>query len=165
MTMLSGVMSSQVWPAEEGAIMAGTSPTVMAPVVVTCTQSERSGGSLGIGYVSTSGFLPINNDYRHLTLSSGLDYQPIEALKLAFSGRYSNSYVEVPPENAGDRFEALDPDQCQDRQHLVLALRSTHTITPWWGQDLLFGLNRIDSLGEGFSTAGFSVRGSIEIGF
>jgi outer membrane receptor protein involved in Fe transport len=42
---------------------------------------ERFGGSVGVGYVSTSGFLPINNDYRDFTLSSGLDYQPLEALK------------------------------------------------------------------------------------
>src|SRR5688572_17235641 len=65
--------------------------------------TERFGGSLGLGYVSTSGFLPINNDYRNFTLSSGLDYQPIEALKLAFTARYSDSHFAFPTESGGDR--------------------------------------------------------------
>jgi vitamin B12 transporter len=73
--------------------------------------SERFGGSLGVGYVSTTGFLPVNNDYNDLTVSSGLDYQPIEALKLAFSARYSDSHFEFPTESAGDRLSPLDPDQ------------------------------------------------------
>jgi TonB-dependent Receptor Plug Domain len=51
--------------------------------------SERVGGSLGVGSVSTSGHVPINHDYRDFTVSSGLDYQPLEALKLAFSARGS----------------------------------------------------------------------------
>jgi vitamin B12 transporter len=108
--------------------------------------SERFGGSLGVGYVSTSGHLPINNDYRDFTLSSGLDYQPIEALKLAFSARYSDSHFEFPTEVGGDRFSPLDPDQFQDRQRLVLSLRTTHAITRWWEQALLLGYNRNDSL-------------------
>ena len=106
--------------------------------------SERFGGSLGIGYVSTSGFLPINNSYRDFTLSSALDYQPIEALKLAFSARYSDSHVEFPTESAGDRLSPLDPTQYSDRQRLVLSLRTTHAITRWWEQILLLGYNRID---------------------
>jgi vitamin B12 transporter len=107
---------------------------------------ERFGGSLGLGYVSTSGFLPINNDYRNFTVSSGLDYQPIEAMKLAFSARYSDSHFEFPTESAGDRLSPLDPDQYQDRQRLVLSLRTTHAITRWWEQVLLLGYNRNDSL-------------------
>ncbi|MGH8067510.1 MAG: TonB-dependent receptor plug domain-containing protein [Candidatus Entotheonellia bacterium] len=108
--------------------------------------TERFGGSLGVGYVSTSGFLPINNDYRDFTLSSGLDYQPIEALKLAFSARYSDSHFEFPTESAGDRLSPLDPNQFQDRQRLVLSLRTTHAMTRWWEQVLLLGYNRNDSL-------------------
>jgi vitamin B12 transporter len=108
--------------------------------------TERFGGSLGVGYVSTSGFLPINNDYRDFTLSSGLDYQPIEALKLAFSARYSDSHLEFPTESAGDRLSPLDPNQFQDRQRLVLSLRTTHAITRWWEDVLLLGYNRNDSL-------------------
>ena len=84
--------------------------------------TERFGGSLGLGYVSTSGFLPINNYYSNFTVSSALDYQPIEALKLAFSARYSDSHFEFPTESAGDRLSPLDPDQFQDRQRLLLAL-------------------------------------------
>jgi vitamin B12 transporter len=106
--------------------------------------SERFGGSLGVGYVSTTGFLPVNNDYHDLTVSSGLDYQPIEALKLAFSARYSDSHFEFPTESAGDRLSPLDPDQFQDRQRLVLSLRTSHAITRWWEQILLLGYNRID---------------------
>jgi vitamin B12 transporter len=108
--------------------------------------SERFGGSLGVGYVSTSGHLPINNDYRDFTISSGLDYQPIEALKLAFSARYSDSHFEFPTEVGGDRFSPLDPDQFQDRQRLLLSLRTTHAITRWWEQALLLGYHRNDSL-------------------
>jgi vitamin B12 transporter len=108
--------------------------------------TARFGGSLGLGYVSTSGFLPINNDYRDFTVSSGLDYQPIEALKLAFTARYSDSHFEFPTEVAGDRLSPLDPDQFQDRQRLVLSLRTTHAITRWWEQVLLLGYNRNDSL-------------------
>jgi vitamin B12 transporter len=108
--------------------------------------TEHFGGSLGLGYVSTSGHLPINNDYRDFTISSGLDYQPLEALKLAFSARYSDSHFENPTESAGDRFEPLDPEQYQDRQRLVLSLRTTHAITRWWEQVLLLGYNRNDSL-------------------
>jgi len=108
--------------------------------------TQRLGGSLGVGYVSTSGFLPINNDYRDLTLSSSLDYQPIEALKLAFSARYSDSHFEFPTESAGDRLSPLDPDQFQDRQRLVASLRTTHALTRWWEQVLLLGYHRRDSL-------------------
>jgi vitamin B12 transporter len=108
--------------------------------------TEHFGGSLGVGYVSTSGFLPINNDYRDFTLSSGLDYQPIEALKLAFNARYSDSHFDNPTESAGDRLSPLDPDQFQDRQRLVLSLRTTHAITHWWEHVLLLGFSRIDSL-------------------
>jgi hypothetical protein len=71
---------------------------------------ERFGGSLGVGYISTTGFLPINDDYRDFTVSSGLDYQPIEVLKLAFSARYSDSHFAFPTEAAGDRLSPLDPD-------------------------------------------------------
>jgi vitamin B12 transporter len=110
--------------------------------------TERFGGSLGVGYVSTTGFLPINNGYHDFTISSGLDYQPIEVLKLAFSVRYSDSHFEFPTESAGDRLSPLDPDQFQDRQRLVLSLRGTHAITPWWEQVLLLGYNLIDSLFE-----------------
>ena len=106
--------------------------------------TERFGGSLGIGYVSTSGFFPINNSYRDFTISSALDYQPIEALKLAFSARYSDSHVEFPTEAAGDRLSPLDPTQYSDRERLVLSLRTTHAITRWWEQVLLLGYNRID---------------------
>jgi vitamin B12 transporter len=108
--------------------------------------TEHFGGSLGMGYVSTSGHLPINNDYRDFTISSGLDYQPLEALKLAFSARYSDSHFEFPTEGAGDRFGPLDPDQFQDRQRLVLSQRTTHAITRWWEHVLLLGYNRNDSL-------------------
>jgi vitamin B12 transporter len=108
--------------------------------------TERFGGSLGLGYVTTSGFLPINNDYRDFTISSGLDYQPIEALKLAFSARYSDSHFEFPTESAGDRLSPLDPNQFQDRQRLVLSLRTTHAMTRWWEQVLLLGYHRNDSL-------------------
>lgn len=108
--------------------------------------TERFGGSLGVGYVTTSGFLPINNDYRDFTISSGLDYRPIEALKMAFSARYSDSHLEFPTESAGDRLSPLDPDQFQDRQRLVLSLRTTHAITRWWEQVLLLGYNRNDTL-------------------
>jgi vitamin B12 transporter len=108
--------------------------------------TQTFGGSLGLGYVSTSGFLPINNDYRNFTLSSGLDYQPLEALKMAFSARYSDSHFGFPTESAGDRLSPLDPNQFQDRQRLVLSLRTTHAITPWWEQVLLLGYNRNDSL-------------------
>jgi vitamin B12 transporter len=108
--------------------------------------TERFGGSLGVGYVSTSGFLPINNDYRNFTVSSGLHYQPIEALKMAFSARYSDSHFEFPTESAGDRLSPLDPNQFQDRERLVLSLRTTHAITRWWEQVLLLGYNRNDSL-------------------
>jgi vitamin B12 transporter len=108
--------------------------------------TERFGGSLGIGYVSTTGFLPINNDYHDFTVSSGLDYQPIEVLKLAFSARYSDSHFAFPTESAGDRLSPLDPDQFQDRQRLLLSLRGTHAITPWWEQVLLLGYNLIDSV-------------------
>ena len=94
--------------------------------------------------MSTSGFLPINNSYRDFTLSSALDYQPIEALKLAFSARYSDSHVEFPTEAAGDRLSPLDPTQYSDRQRLVLSQRTTHAITRWWEQILLLGYNRID---------------------
>jgi vitamin B12 transporter len=92
--------------------------------------TERFGGSLGVGYVSTTGFLPINNDYHDFTVSSGLDYQPIEVLKLAFSARYSDSHFAFPTESAGDRLSPLDPDQFQDHQRLLLSLRGTHAITP-----------------------------------
>jgi vitamin B12 transporter len=108
--------------------------------------TARFGGSLGVGYVSTSGFLPINNAYRDVTLSAGLDYQPIEALKLAFSARYSDSHFEFPTESAGDRLSPLDPHQFQDRQRLVLSLRTTHAIAHRWEQALLLGYNRNDSL-------------------
>jgi vitamin B12 transporter len=108
--------------------------------------SERFGGSFGVGYVSTLGHLPINNDYRDFTISSGLDYQPLEALKLAFSARYSDSHFEFPTEVGGDRFSPLDPDQFQDRQRLVVSLRTTHAITRWWEQVLLLGYHRHDSL-------------------
>jgi vitamin B12 transporter len=108
--------------------------------------TERFGGSLGVGYVSTTGFLPINNDYHDFTVSSGLDYQPIEVLKLAFSARYSDSHFEFPTESAGDRLSPLDPHQFQDRQRLLVSLRTTHAITRWWEQVLLLGYNRNDSL-------------------
>jgi outer membrane receptor protein involved in Fe transport len=91
---------------------------------------ERFGGSLGVGYVSTSGFLPINNAYTNFTISSGLDYQPIEALKLAFSARFTDSFFEIPMEGAGDRLTPLDPDQFSERQRLILSLQTTHAITP-----------------------------------
>jgi vitamin B12 transporter len=107
--------------------------------------SEHLGGSFGVGYISTSGHLPINNDYRDFTISSGLDYQPLEALKLAFSTRYSDSHFEFPTEVGGDRFSPLDPDQFQDRQRLVMSLRTTHALTAWWEQVLLLGYNRHDS--------------------
>jgi vitamin B12 transporter len=108
--------------------------------------TERFGGSLGVGYVSTTGFLPINNDYHDFTVSSGLDYQPIEVLKLAFSARYSDSHFEFPTESAGDRLSPLDPHQFQDRQRLLVSLRTTHAITRWWEQILLLGYNRNDFL-------------------
>jgi outer membrane cobalamin receptor len=34
--------------------------------------TERFGGSLGVGYVTTTGFLPINNDYNDFTVSKDL---------------------------------------------------------------------------------------------
>ena len=91
--------------------------------------SERFGSSLGVGYVSTTGFLPINNDYNDFTLSSGLDCQPIEGLKLSFSARYRDSHFEFPTESAGDRLSPLDPDQFRDRRRLVLSLQTSHAIT------------------------------------
>jgi vitamin B12 transporter len=108
--------------------------------------TERFGGSLGVGYVSTSGFLPINNDYRDFSISSGLDYQPIETLKMAFNARYSDSHFEFPTGSGGDRLSPLDPNQFQDRQRLVLSLRTTHAITRWWEHVLLLGYSRNDSL-------------------
>ena len=108
--------------------------------------TERFGGSLGLGYVSTMGFLPINNDFNNFTVSSGLDYRPIEVLKLAFSARYSDSHFEFPTESAGDRLSPLDPDQFQDHQRLLVTLRTTHTVTPWWEQVLLLGYNLIDTV-------------------
>jgi vitamin B12 transporter len=107
--------------------------------------TQTFGGSLGLGYVRTSGLLPLNNDYRDFT-SSGLDYQPLEALKMAFSARYSDSHFEFPTESAGDRLSPLDPNQFQDRQRLVLSLRTTHAVTRWWEQVLLLGYNRNGSL-------------------
>jgi outer membrane receptor protein involved in Fe transport len=53
------------------------------------------------------------------------------ALKLAFSARYNDSHFEFPTESAGDRLSPLDPDQFQDRQRLVLSLRTSHAITRW----------------------------------
>jgi vitamin B12 transporter len=129
----------------EGSLTAGTFNTYEGHGAIS-GGTERFGGSLGLGYVSTSGFLPINNDYRDFTVSSGLDYQPIEALKMAFSTRYSDSHFEFPTESGGDRLSPLDPDQYQDRQRLVLSLRTTHTITRWWEQVLLLGYNRTDFL-------------------
>jgi hypothetical protein len=70
---------------------------------------KRFGGSLGIGYVSTSGFYR-SIIYCDFTIRSALDYQPIEALKLAFSARYSDSHFEFQ-RDAGDRLSPLDPNQ------------------------------------------------------
>ena len=108
--------------------------------------TERVGGSLGIGYVSTTGFLPFNQDYDDFTVSSGLDYQPSEALKLAFSARHSDSHVAFPTESAGDRLSPLDPEQFQDRQRLLLSLRGTHAITLRWEPVLRLGYHRIDAV-------------------
>ena len=76
-------------------------------------------------------------------------------LKLAFSARYSDSHFEFPTESAGDRLSPLDPDQFQDRQRLVLSLRTTHAITRWWEQVLLLGYNRHRlSLRDAFNPSG-----------
>jgi vitamin B12 transporter len=129
----------------EASVTAGTFNTYEGHGTVS-GGTQTFGGSLGLGYVTTSGFLPINNDYRDFTVSSGLDYQPLEALKMAFSARYSDSHFGFPTESAGDRLSPLDPDQFQERQRLVLSLRTTHAITRWWEQVLLLGYNRNDTL-------------------
>ena len=102
--------------------------------------------SRGQGYAEGMGCRCQHHDYRNFTISSGLDYQPIEALKMAFSARYSDSHFEFPTESAGDRLSPLDPNQFQDRQRLALSLRTTHAITWWWEHVLLLGYNRTDFL-------------------
>jgi vitamin B12 transporter len=107
--------------------------------------TSRLGGSFGVGYISTAGILPLNNDYRNLSLSAGLDAQPVEGLELAFSARYTDSHFAFPTEAAGDRFGPLDPEQFQERQRLIASLRGTHAITPRWEQTLLLGWHRVDT--------------------
>jgi len=110
--------------------------------------TDRFGSSLGFGYLTTSGFLKLNNDYRNTTASASIDYRPFSPLQFAFSARYSDSRFEFPTEVGGDRLGPLDPEQFQERQRWLLSLRGTHALTGWWEQVLLLGLSQVDVLSK-----------------
>jgi outer membrane cobalamin receptor len=161
-----GGMAGGVMPSVEGGTTgstgAATEPARLDPVVVTGTQvavlvSELPSAITVIGRQEIES-RQITDMFQLLRTVPGLSVTQTgsrggatvvfprggNALKLAFSARYNDSHFEFPTESAGDRLSPLDPDQFQDRQRLVLSLRTSHAITRWWEQILLLGYNRID---------------------
>src|SRR5262245_48624529 len=114
------------------------------------TQEERTGFSWGnqvggvffeFGNVETSGFLDENNGYTNRTGALRLDLTPSRDLGFTLTSRYIYSKVGVPTENAGDRFETLDPNQFQRDNRFVGTLSGRYRQTPWLEHRASFGAN------------------------
>ncbi len=114
------------------------------------THEERTGFSWGnrlggvffeFANVETSGILKINNDYRNRTGALRLDLNPTPDLDFTVTGRFTSSRFEFPTEDAGDRFDILDPHQFGENERFVGTFSTRFRQTPWLEHRLKVGVN------------------------
>src|SRR5262245_1608961 len=119
------------------------------------TNEERVGASWGDQHVGdfleyvhagTQGTLNVNSEYRNDTIAGRLDFSPIKDLDFTLTARYISSFVGVPTEGTGDRFEMLDPHECQEDERFVGTFGTRYRQTSWLEHRLKFGANYAGSV-------------------
>jgi vitamin B12 transporter len=108
--------------------------------------NESIGASLAYARVDDNGYLDINHDYWNNTFSGRVDVYPVDELDVTFTGRYENSKLKFPTEDAGDRYSPLDPNQDLKTDDWVSGLKGQYQMQPWLEHVVLFGyhLNKQD---------------------
>lgn len=120
------------------------------------THEERAGWSWGnrlagvffeYDHVETGGILRINDGYRNDTGVLRLDLSPTPDLDFTATGRFNQSRINFPTENAGDRLQgALDPHQFSDNERLIATVTTRYAQAPWLEHRLKLGLHVDNSL-------------------
>ena len=104
--------------------------------------NESIGASLAYARVDDNGYLDVNQDYWNNTLSGRVDVYPMDNLDLTFTGRYENSKLKFPTENAGDRYSPLDPNQDLKNDDWVGGINAQYQMLPWLEHAVLFGYHK-----------------------
>jgi vitamin B12 transporter len=101
--------------------------------------NEWIGASLAYARVDDNGYLPVNQDYWNNTFSGRVDVYPLDNFDLTFTGRYEQSKLKFPTEDAGDRFSPLDPNQDLKNRDWVNGIKGQYQMLPWLEHVVLFG--------------------------
>ena len=102
------------------------------------------GASLGFARVDDNGYLDVNHDYYNNTFSGRIDLYPKDNLDVTLTGRYEDSKLKFPTENAGDQFSPLDPDQNTSTADWLWALNTTYQMSDWLEHVVLLGYHNND---------------------
>jgi vitamin B12 transporter len=104
--------------------------------------NESIGASLAYARVDDNGYLDVNQDYWNNTLSGRVDVYPLNNLDVTFTGRYENSKLKFPTENAGDRYSPLDPNQDLKNDDWVGGINVQYQMLSWLEHAVLFGYHK-----------------------
>ncbi len=107
--------------------------------------TSRAGISLAYGRVDDHGILDVNNDYWNNTVSGRVDLYPLDLWTVTLTARFEDSLFEFPTENAGDRFDVLDPNQEERRKDVASGFQTSVRPFEWWEHSFQFGFHYNES--------------------
>lgn len=84
--------------------------------------------SAALGYLTTAGFRPVNDDFSDLTSAARLDVTPFAHGTLRAFWRSANSSLGLANNNIGSGIALLDPDARQSDEFYLAKLEWEHTI-------------------------------------
>ncbi len=84
--------------------------------------------SAALGYLTTAGFRPVNDDFSDLTSAARLDVTPIERGTFRAFWRSANSSLGLANNNIGSGIALLDPDARESDEFYLGKLEWEHTV-------------------------------------
>jgi vitamin B12 transporter len=118
------------------------------------THEERVGFSWGnklagvffeFGDLGTEGNLKVNSDFRSQTYAGRVDLSPTPDLDFYVTARYVDSFLGVATENAGDRFDTLDPHQSSENERFIGTFNTRFRQTDWLEHRLKVGWSSLNN--------------------
>ncbi|MGD9238197.1 MAG: TonB-dependent receptor, partial [Desulfobacterales bacterium] len=104
--------------------------------------NEWIGASLAYARADDNGYLDVNQDYWNNTFSGRIDVYSLNNLDVTFTGRYENSKLKFPTEDAGDKYSPLDPNQDLKNDDWVSGINVQYQMLTWLEHALLFGYHK-----------------------
>ena len=104
--------------------------------------NEWIGASLAYARADDNGYLDVNQDYWNNTFSGRVDVFPLDNLDVTFTGRYENSKLKFPTEDAGDKYSPLDPNQDLKNDDWVGGINVQYQMMKWLEHAVLLGYHK-----------------------